>query len=462
LLSSNPLSLLGVVLTTTGAVLWLFLLPNMLSGRASHPYMGIAMFLALPAIFFSGLLLIPLGIWLKKRKERRLGLLPAGKVHLDFGSPQVRRLAAFLVITTAVNVVIGGQLSYRAVTYMDSVSFCGQTCHTVMQPEFTAYQNSPHSRVECVACHIGPGANWFVKSKLSGSWQVVSVTFNLYPRPIPTPVENLRPARETCEQCHWPQKYGADRIRVIDKYADDEANTHTKTVLLMRIGGGKETRGIHGVHLGPGVVIRYGHQDRQRQKIPWVEYNDGKGRVTQYLEAGAQPGMEKNLNVRIMDCMDCHNRPSHAFELPERAIDHALSTGEIPATLPFVKKVSLELVRKDYASHEESTQAILAGFEKFYREQQPETFRQRRLDVEKAAHAVAAIYARNVFPAMNVKWGAYPNNIGHTDFPGCFRCHDDNHVGGGRKITQDCNACHQLLAMEEANPKILSELGLAN
>lgn len=461
LLSSNPLSLLGVVLTTTGAVLWLFLIPNMLSGKASHPYMGIAMFLVLPAVFFSGLILIPLGIWLKKRRERRAGLLPVGKVHLDFGSPQVRRLAAFLVITTAVNVVIGGQLSYRAVTYMDSVSFCGQTCHTVMEPEFTAYQNSPHSRVECVACHIGPGANWFVKSKLSGSWQVISVTFNLYPRPIPTPVENLRPARETCEQCHWPQKYGADRIRVIDKYAEDEANTNTKTVLLMRIGGGQETRGIHGMHLGPGVVIRYGHQDRQRQKIPWVEYDDGKGRVTRYLEGGAQPGIENSLNIRVMDCMDCHNRPSHAYELPERAIDHALSTGEIPATLPFVKKVSLELVRKEYASHEEATQVILAGFEKFYREQQPEAFQQRRQDVEKAAHAVAAIYARNVFPAMNVKWGTYPNNIGHTDFPGCFRCHDDNHAAGERKITQDCNACHQLLAMDEPNPKILSELGLA-
>jgi hypothetical protein len=460
LLSANPISLVGVVLTTTGAILWLFLLPTMLSGSTSHPYLGIATFLILPIVFFLGLALIPLGIWLRKRRERKLGLTPATAVVLDLKNPQFRRLAAFFLATTAANVVIGAQYTYRAVTYMESVSFCGQTCHTVMQPEFTAYQNSPHSRVDCVACHIGAGANWFVKSKLSGSWQVVSVTFNLYPRPIPTPVENLRPARETCEQCHWPQKYGADRIRVIDHYAEDEQNTNTKTVLLMRIGGGKQTRGIHGVHLGPGVVIRYGHTDRQRQDIPWVEYRDGKGQVTEYWAGGKPLGNDKKMEIRTMDCMDCHNRPSHAFEMPERALDHALSAGEAPTDLPFLKKEALALLKRDYPSHEAATQAIREGLERFYREKYPDLFAKRKGDVERAAQAVAAIHNRNVFPSMRVRWGIYPNNIGHTDFPGCFRCHDDNHTAGERKISQDCNSCHQMLAMEESNPKVLADLGL--
>ena len=461
MMASNPISLLGVILTTTGGVLWLILLPSMLSGKASHPYLGIAMFLILPAVFFSGLALIPLGIWWQRRLNRKRGIPAPAPAVLDWKNPQFRRVAAFFLATTMANVIIGGQLTYRAVAYMESVSFCGQTCHTVMEPEYTAYQNSPHSRVECVSCHIGPGAGWFVKSKLDGTWQVISVNLNLYPRPIPTPIHNLRPARETCEQCHWPQKYGTDRIRVISKYADDEANTMSKTVLLMRIGGGKATKGIHGTHLGNGVNIRYAASDEKRQTIPWVEYDDGKGGVRQYRAADAKPGVENGLPIRLMDCMDCHTRPSHSYDLPERAVDHAIENGDISPTLPFAKKESVELLKQEYASHEAAEAGIRAGMEKFYRERHADVYQSQRAAVERAGQAVAAIYKRNIFPKMNVKWGSYPNNIGHTDFTGCFRCHDDGHLAdGGKKITQDCNACHQLLAMDEAKPKILAELGV--
>ena len=187
----------------------------------------------LPAPFFAGLILIPLGIWLKRRREQRTGIYPAGFPGPALEQPGTAQAGLFHLFTTVVNIVIASQLSYGAVNYMDSVTFCGKTCHTVMQPEYTAYQDSPHSRVECVKCHIGPGASWFVRSKLSGVGQVFAVTFNTYPRPIPTPVHNLRPARETCESCHWPQKYGEDRIQVISKFAEDETNSH-QTVLLMR------------------------------------------------------------------------------------------------------------------------------------------------------------------------------------------------------------------------------------
>src|SRR6185436_17478955 len=211
--------------------------------------------------------------------------------------------------------------------YMDSSSFCGLTCHTVMEPEYTAFQNSPHSRLECVHCHIGSGASWFVRSKLSGVGQVVAVTLNNYPRPIPTPVHNLRPARETCETCHWPQKYGEDRLRIFPKYAEDEANTLTKTVMLVKIGGGNHGVGIHGTHLGPGIRIRYGHTDEARQTIPWVEISDtNTGLKTTYTAPGAKPD-GSGTTLREMDCMDCHNRPSHAYQLPERAVDDALYNG---------------------------------------------------------------------------------------------------------------------------------------
>ncbi|MEN6601453.1 MAG: NapC/NirT family cytochrome c [Bryobacteraceae bacterium] len=462
-LSNNVLSMLGVLMVTAAVVLWIFLLPTLMHGETGNPYTGILTFLLLPAAFFCGLVIIPAGIWIRFRRERRRGSYPHDFPPLDFKNIKLRRLVLFVCAATLANIVIASQLSYSAVSYMDSVTFCGQTCHTVMEPEFAAYQNSPHSRVECVKCHIGPGANWFVKSKLSGLGQVVAVTFNTYDRPIPTPVENLRPARETCEACHWPQKFGADRLEVINKFADDETNTLTKTVLLMHIGGGRTSRlGIHGVHLGPGVVIRYAHSDHKRQTIPWVEYDDGKGKKTAYTSADFKPESLSGMPVRVMDCMDCHNRPTHAYELPERAVDAAMAAGTISPSLPFVKKQAVELLRKSYPSKEEALRQIPAALGEYYRSSHPSVFAARQGDIARAAGVMAAIYGRNVFPTMRVAGGAYPNNIGHTDFPGCYRCHDDAHASAaGAKISQDCNACHSLLAMEEPAPKILSDLGLA-
>ena len=459
-LSNNPLSLVGVILVSTATVFWVFLLPTSLGQEVNNPYVGILGFLILPAVFFLGLALIPLGIYLRFRGETRKGSYPSDFPPLNLRNPDFRRLISFVVLATLVNIVIAAETSYSAVNYMESVTFCGLTCHTVMRPEYAAYQNSPHSRVECVKCHIGPGASWFVRSKLSGVWQVFAVTFNTFDRPIPTPVRNLRPARETCETCHWPDKFEEDRLRVIEKFGDDEKNTVTKTVLLLRIGGGRRGPGIHGRHLGPGVVVRYKPGDESRQKIPWVEYTSGSGQVTAFQSPDAKPALQ-GLPVRQMDCMDCHNRPTHTYELPERAVDRDLSTGQIARDLPFVKKKSVEILRAPYPSNEAASSAIPAALERFYRETYPQVFAKRSADIARSARAVTAIYNRNVFPDMKVTWGVYPNNLGHTDFPGCFRCHDDQHKDkDGKTVTQDCSACHQILAMDEPAPKILVDLGL--
>ncbi|MGA1996042.1 MAG: NapC/NirT family cytochrome c, partial [Bryobacteraceae bacterium] len=387
-LSSNWISLLGVILVTSATVFWLFLLPTTLKGEAASPYIGILVFMVLPAPFFAGLVLIPLGIWWKRRADRRANLTPIGFSPLRWSNPELRKLAYFVILTTAVNILVASQISYGAVNYMDSVTFCGQTCHTVMQPEYTAYQQSPHSRVECVKCHIGPGASWFVRSKLSGVGQVFAVTFHTYPRPIPTPVHNLRPARETCETCHWPQKYGEDRLRVFDKYADDATNTLTKTVLLMKIGGGNHGIGIHGTHLGPGVHIRYGHSDEARQNIPWVEY-DNQGAKTVYAAKDAKPD-GAGLTMREMDCMDCHNRPSHSFELPERGLDRAMGSGDVSPNLPFAKKEGLEILKVNYRSREEAASKIPAAFAAFYQQNYPEIWASRRSEVTSSANGVLA------------------------------------------------------------------------
>jgi hypothetical protein len=459
-LSNNWISLSGVVVVTTTTVFWLFLLPYMLRGQISHPYIGILIFIVLPTVFFSGLLLIPAGIILRRRRDRRKGLTPASFPPLNWQNRNFRRLVTFIGITTILNLAIASQLSYGAVNYMDSTTFCGLTCHRVMDPEYTGHENSPHARVDCVACHIGPGASWFVRSKLSGTNQVFAVLFNTYPRPIPVPIASLRPARETCEVCHWPQRFEADRLQVLSQYAEDAANTPTKTVLLMKVGGGNPGAGIHGAHVGRGVHIRYAYSDPSRQTIPWVEYTDANGHSTVYKVPDAKATPE-GMTVREMDCIDCHNRPTHSFELPDRALNEALAAGSIPASLPFIKKQALEIIQRPYASKNEAAQKIPSAIEAFYRGSYPDLYRQHQAQISKAAQGVLAVYNRNVFPNMKVTWGTYPNNIGHNDFPGCFRCHDGNHAAeDGKSVTQDCSACHNLLAVEESNPKILSDLGI--
>ena len=465
-LGHNPITLLGAVLTTSSALtllaFWVF---EVVKGGPIHPYAGIVFFLILPGVFVTGLILMPIGTFWRRRKLYARGELPTVYPQIDFRKPLLRRAFSWVVALTFLNAAILGTASYRGVEHMDSVQFCGQTCHTVMQPEYTAYQNSPHGRVACVGCHIGPGAGWFVRSKLSGARQVFAVTFKTYSRPIPSPVRELRPARETCEQCHWPQKFTGDKFLVRTKYSDDEKNTPLTTVLVLKIGGhsGQGGVGIHGRHLDTTERIRYISADGRRQVIPWVSYLDDSGKTVEYVTGDAKPSREEldRGEHRVMDCMDCHNRPTHAFQLPERAVDRALNEGRISPQLPFIKKKAVELLRVDYPDRDTAQQRIAAGLTDFYRTNYPQVFSQHRAVVETAAGQVAAIYLRNIFPEMKVTWGTYPNNIGHEDFLGCFRCHDGNHTSAdGRVITQDCSACHTLLAVEDPKPKILTDLGI--
>jgi hypothetical protein len=348
---------------------------------------------------------------------------------------------------------------------MDTTTFCGQTCHTVMAPEFSAYQNSPHSRVECVQCHIGPGAGWFVRSKLSGLRQVLAVTFKTYSRPIPSPVKYLRPARETCEVCHWPQRFSGDKFLVKTNYKDDEKNSALTTALVLKIGGRtwQGSVGIHGRHLDEGSRIRYVSIDEQRQVIPVVYYTDDKGKTIEYVSSDIKATKEqlaKGEN-RAMDCIDCHNRPTHAFELPENAVDLRMERGLISPDLPYIRKKAVELLKVDYPDRDTAKSRIVDAINNYYRMTYPEVYNTKRALVEQAADNTAAIYLRNVFPDMKVRWGVHPNNLGHNDFPGCFRCHDGSHTStDGQTITNDCTACHNLLAVQEENPKVLADLGL--
>lgn len=457
LLTLHWLSLVGAALVTTAGISWLFLLPQHIRGHVDNPYMGIALFLILPVIFFAGLILIPIGIYFGKRRLR------AAMVEARFDRKvALERLAWFFGVTTAANVLIGTQFTYRAVKYMETPQFCGQACH-VMTPEFSAHKSSPHAELECVECHVAPGAAGWVASKTAGIRQLFEVVRNNYPRPIPSAMETNRlvSARETCENCHWAQNFGAMRLRIISNYAEDEKNTRTQTVLMMMVGGTK-LEGIHGRHFGPGIHIRYAAEDAKRQTIPWVEYrNSTTGVVETFLSDGSQADAVKKLPQHDMECVDCHNRPTHTFESPERGMDRALALGDIGTTLPFVKKKGLELLKAKYVSNREASEKLPAAFVSFYQQNYPDLYAKRSLEVQSAAQAVLAIYNRNVFPELKVDWGTYPNNLGHMDFPGCFRCHDNSHnTADGKTIPQDCERCHETVAMDEASPEILKTLGI--
>ena len=465
-LSNNRISQVGVVITTTSAITLATLYTTEFFGVHVGPYIGIIAFLILPGVFVLGLLLIPLGLWRKFHGEKISGSLPAEYPVIDLRDRRLQETFSFVGVMTALNLALFLTATYRGVHYMDSTQFCGQTCHTVMQPEYTAYQNSPHARVACVACHIGPGAPWFVRSKLSGAYQVVSVNFHLYSRPIPTPIESLRPSRDTCEQCHWPLKFAGDKLVVKTHFAEDETNTESKTVLLMRTGGldplTHRPLGIHGVHLEPAAMIQYLATDKRRQEIPYVMYRKPNGEVFEYVAEGSGKSAvewRRAGALRQMDCMDCHNRPTHIFELPGPAVDEALAAGLLDRSLPSLKKEAMEVLKAEYKSSGEATAQIRSRMEEFYRQQQPQVYAGRRAAVEAAAGTLVTLYSRNVFPEMKISWGTYPNNLGHEPSPGCFRCHDGSHnAAGGRPIPNDCNTCHQLLAADEKAPEILKRL----
>lgn len=452
-LTSHWLSVLGSTLVTIAGCSWLFLVTLHAGGKTANPYVGILLFFAIPAVFFAGLILIPIGSWLSRRRIR------AGLAQAQSRRVVLRRLAFFFVAATVVNVVIASQVTYRAVNQMESDQFCGQSCH-VMKPQFVANQRTVHRNVGCVECHVVPGAAGFMAAKMNGTKQLFEVTLNDFPRPVPPALQSNRlpSSTETCEQCHSRGTDLGSPLRVISKFKDDEANTPIQTVLVMNVGGGAKAGGIHGAHLGPGVEIRY-RSDAKRQTISSVEYSNSATHETRtYAVPGAKDaGMQEHL----MQCADCHNRQGHSFEQPEEAVDGAIAAGLIPTGLPFARKTAVEILKASYANEEAAESKIPAAFSAFYSQKYPDVAAKRIADIADAGKTLSNIYERNVFPDLNVKWGTYPTNLGHADNAGCFRCHDESHATPQKKtISQDCSVCHNPLAVEETSPAVLKTLGI--
>ena len=441
LFSDNWLSRIGIVLVTSATVFWLWMLGQ---GGTGAGYAGILQFVLLPVAFFVGLALIPAGVALDRRQRPK----DAPGVAFSWKSEAAKKLLLFVGSVTIINVILGGAFSYQAVHYMEGNEFCGTACHSVMSPEFTAYKNTaPHSHVECVACHVGPGATNFVQAKLNGTRQLWMITTGKYARPIPEPVDRMHDTKEICGTCHSTSIDSPDKLRVVSKFSDD--NQLTKTVLMMKIGGANSGKGIHGAHLGGGVNIRYA-STADRSSFAWVSRTRA-GTTDEYFAPGKNKDSLSGLVQKEMSCLDCHNRPSHRFELPDRAVDRAMLDGSIPTSLAAIKKNAVDLLKKEYSQPEAEITAALQS-----------QYGRQKTEATAAAQTLAAIYVRNVFPQMKITWGTYPNHLGHTDSPGCFRCHGSDLAGAnGKQIAQDCGSCHQMLAVDEASPKILEDLGAA-
>ena len=456
---NNPVSLIGGALTSASALVLIgfWIVEIFGHGGSSNPYLGILFELCLPALFIFGLLLIPIGMWRRRSYLRKLDRLPAVYPKIDFADPVFRHGIDFVIVATFINFIIVGTASYRGVAYMDTVSFCGQACH-VMAPEWNAYHVASHYGVACTECHIARGVPGYLNAKVNGSKQLLMVLLHRYPAPIMAG-NKVPPASTTCVNCHDPNRLTGDKLLVKTSYGDDIKSTVTHSLVLLHVGGRNQfdrLSGIHGAHL---AHIEYISTDSTRQTILQVSKTESNGSMTDFISTDAKGPITGERHV--MDCIDCHNRAAHSFTTPEEALNKDMAAGTPSLVLPFIHKEGLALLKANYATQDEGKTKIVAGLEDFYRSQYPAVWNSQHAQVEQAAQTLATIYGDNVFPFMKVTWGTHPNNLGHNDYPGCFRCHDGNHnAKGGKTISNDCAACHNLIAVDEPNPKLLADLGM--
>lgn len=463
----NYISLVGLALAVVALanIIFLFLM-DVVSAHPS-PYIGILAYMVMPGFLILGLLLVPLGMGIERSRRRRsqpsLPVFP----RLDLNNPAQRSTVAFFMTFVVLFVVLSAVGSYRAYEYTDSVQFCGQLCHTVMHPEFTAHQASPHARVRCVDCHVGAGAGWYVRSKLSGARQVYKTALGTFPRPIETPVANLRPAPDTCEQCHWPKKFWGAQLKVINHFGADEKNTPRQLRLLIKTGGGDpnaggENSGIHW-HMNIANVIEY-KSDAKHQVIPYVKIRNMSGKTTEYFlnDEAAAKDSKNSVVARRMDCVDCHNRPTHIYVPPDQSVDDALASRRINPELPYAKQQGVEMLTASYKTTDEAISAIATKLPQFYQQKYPDVYQSKQEDVTRAVAELQRIFRTTMFPEMKVDWRTHPNNVGHFYSQGCFRCHDGNHVSKeGKAISKDCTICHTLLGQQESGVQLGSNnLGL--
>ncbi len=451
----NIISLLGMLTSAISAlVIILFIALQEFMGF-ENPYLEIITLFLLPGGILFGGVLTYFGAWRARNNHRKnpdvdLPALP----RLDFNDPKKLRLTIFFALVTVVFFAIIGVTTIKGFEFTESTTFCGEVCHVPMEPEHVAWQQSPHARVRCVECHVGSGLNYYIKAKINGTRQLYSILTGTFPTPIPTPVHNLRPARGTCERCHWPEKFVAARYKIFSHNAPNEENTRREIQMLIKIGGNPAAPNSSGIHWHIGREVGYVATDERRMDIPYVTVKKADGTLEEFISQEkpiSKAELEKH-EKRVMDCIDCHTRPAHSFNPPSLEMDHRFAAGKLDPSLPYLKRVSGELLEKPYKTTEEATAAIAAGIPAYYAKNYPALVTSKAASIKQAVEQIQQIYSRNFFPKMKVEWGAYPTQIGHFYFPGCFRCHDGKHKNAaGKVIPKDCNLCHSVISQTQEN-----------
>jgi len=466
---TNPITMLGVSIATLSFIVIGFLAINEWLAKDPSPYVGVLAFIIVPGILMGGVAIAVFGILretrlirIGKHAERSFPSVDLSNPRHQTGIVVVAVLGGFLVLATGVG-------SFQAYHAMETDKFCGTSCHTPMEPEYTAYQNGPHARVGCVKCHIGSGAGWFVRSKLSGSYQLYSVAFNKFPRPIATPIHNLRPAQQTCEQCHWPAQFFSQKLMRQTYFSSvGDKNVKSTVDLLIKVGGGNKeagpTSGIHW-HMNIRNTLTYISTDERRQTIPWIrsEVPGGEVRIFKSTEMPFTAADSAKGENRRMDCVDCHNRPAHQYRQPNRMVNHLMALGWIDPELPGAKDLAVTVLEEKYSTAQVAKDSIRTAIEEHYTRSFPALAKSKKASIERMVTEVQSLFAKNYFPSMRADWKNFPDNIGHMYFLGCFRCHDGKHVDQtGKVLTNDCNTCHTIVGQQVAGkPAQVSLEGLA-
>ena len=444
----SPLGLLGVTMTTVSATLMMFGVIVDILGLVDNPYSMVVTYMILPGIMTLGLLLIPLAAYLRRRQWVKYGV-SREHLHINLSDHKHRKFVVLFIVLTVVIVSIMGVIGYEGYHFTDSPYFCGKVCHQVMEPEYTVYKRSPHAKVACVECHIGPGAEFFVKAKISGMRQVAQVMTESYNRPIPAPVEHLRPARDTCEHCHWPEKFHGKKVKTFTRFSNSDQKDPEKIEVALHIGGRNpvtsDFEGIHW-HVSKDVEVKYLPANEKRTKIAKVQVTRPDGSKEEFVDSYVEIDEEHSPEWRVMDCIDCHNRPTHIYDMPEERVDFGLLSRRINPDIPGIRADSLNVLTHAYASRDDAREQMVARLLDLQQQRHPEVAGKFEADIRKAGEYLLQTYIDNVWPRMNVNWGTYKSHLGHQfadDGYGCWRCHDEMHENAdGDTITQDCSLCH--------------------
>jgi nitrate/TMAO reductase-like tetraheme cytochrome c subunit len=407
-----------------------------------NPYLGIFTYIVAPGFLIAGLAAVFIGAGMQRRYAIKHAHAVPQRWQLRLDEPRQLRMVLVFVVGAVLFLLLSVFGSYQTYHYSESVQFCGQVCHGAMNPEFVTYQRGSHARVDCVDCHVGAGAQSFVKAKINGTHQLIAYTLTDYKRPIETPIKNLRPAQEICEKCHWPEKFHGNIDVSYEHFLTDRGNTPYSVRMLMRVNttkAGSPAGGIHW-HVNQDEKVEYFALDEKRQDIPWMRVTDRRDGTARVYRVESFKGEPPADQIRTMDCMDCHNRPAHSFPTFNDAVEKSLAGGALSLKLPNIKREAVKaLLQKEITTTEGAPQKIADYLNAKY---------PGAPELAATITELQRIYSVSIFPERKADWRVYPNNIGHKDWPGCFRCHDDKHkTAQGQTVrSSDCNSCHTILA----------------